>query len=334
MDEQQYEKFKKFVSDLAQEVELILRDNYNLVAYSEVAPILKTNGEQLGMHVKFEGSNVAPTVYPEYAFQEFQSGKPLNEIAEQMSEQVYEAYKRTPEIPEFTLDEAKRCITLTLVNTERNEQLLSNTPHFEIGDLSAIPRWYLSEEASFVVSNDMATKLNLTPEEVLQIGQEHINAQQFKIMDMRDIMHEMFMKEGMDPELAELMLDDTDTPRMIVMTSYNNIQGSNSLLSEAALNQVHDSIGDFVVLPSSLHEVICVPIDEKFNPEDFRTMVREVNMTQVSSQDFLSNNIMKYDGQKLKLVTDGLKMDAPKLEVPKMETPKMKRAMHYSSIKM
>lgn len=329
MDEQ-IRTLEEFTAKLSEALEYSMNAIYGVDVTAQVCPVLKTNGEQMGINVHFNDSNVAPTVYPERAFEQYQEGFSLKEIADKMSQTVFEAHKQSPEIPEFTLEEAKKSITLTLVNTERNEQMLENTPHFEVGDLSAIPRWYISEEASFVVHNDMAAKLMLTPDEVLQIGQANINSQQFEIKPMQEILKEMFVRDGMDPDMVDMMLPDADGPQMIVMSSQNHIQGSNSLLSEDALNQVHDMLdGDFIVLPSSIHEVICVPVTEDMKADDLRAMVREVNMTQVAPNEFLSDNIMKYDGQKLKMVMDDIKMDAPKIKAPDMD-----RAMHYSSMKM
>ena len=65
------------------------------------------------------------------------------------------------------------------------------------------------------------------------------------------------------------------------------------------------------------------------SPEELRNMVHEVNVTQVAPQDFLSDNIMKYDGQKLSLVRDDLKMDAPKVG-PKLD----ERTVHYAGMAM
>ena len=329
MDEQ-IRTLEEFTAKLSEALEYSMNAIYGVDVTAQVCPVLKTNGEQMGINVHFNDSNVAPTVYPERAFEQYQEGFSLKEIADKMSQTVFEAHKQSPEIPEFTLEEAKKSITLTLVNTERNEQMLENTPHFEVGDLSAIPRWYISEEASFVVHNDMAAKLMRTPDEVLQIGQANINSQQFEIKPMHEILKEMFVRDGMDPDMVDMMLPDADGPQMIVMSSQNHIQGSNSLLSEDALNQVYDMLdGDFIVLPSSIHEVICVPVTEDMKADDLRAMVREVNMTQVAPNEFLSDNIMKYDGQKLKMVMDDIKMDAPKIKAPDMD-----RAMHYSSMKM
>lgn len=325
---QQVEEMAKIIANL---LESILQEQHNIQAYVEIRKVLKTNQELDGLTIHFEDSNVAPTLYLQNYLSQLQDGISEEAIAAQMAEQVVRAKMEGPEIPEFTLEEAKKSITLTLVNTERNEQLLANVPSFAIGDgeLSAIPRWRISDEASFIVNRDIAARLMLTDDEVLQIGQQNINSQQFEIKSMAEIMRDMMIKDGMDEEMLDLMMP-TDGPQMIVMSSQNHLQGASVLLSEESLNQVHEMLGDYVILPSSIHEVIAVSITDDMKPDDLRAMVMEVNSTQVAPEDFLSDNIMKYDGRKLKLVMDELKMDTPKIESMKME----ERKIHYAGMKM
>lgn len=325
---------EQFADKLAKELEEVIRQKHGIHVDASYSSVLKTNGPQDAINVRFpddQGRNIAPTLYIDDAFNRFKEGKPLKEIAKSMAEAAIEAHKHNPELPDLTPEEARRHITLTLVNTERNEQLLAKTPHFEIGDLSAIPRWYISDNASFVVNNDVAASLMMTPDEVLSVGQQNINAQEFEIKPMQEILRDMFSAEGMDPEMMDMMMPpDMDGPQMIVMTSPSHTNGANSLLSEKALDQVHDMLGDYIVLPSSIHEVICIPADDRMSSDELRNMVHEVNVTQVAPQDFLSDNIMKYDGQKLSVVRDDLKMDSPKVDGPKLD----ERTVHYAGMAM
>lgn len=316
---------EEFALLLAEQIERIINEKYGLSVEATQQAVLKTNGEQQGITLHFEDSNIAPTVYVEEAFRQYMDGNvSIAEVAEQMSITAYEAHMKSPKLPELTPEEARKHITLTLVNAGQNQQMLEKTPHFNVvgGELAAIPRWYISDEASFIVSNDIASKIGLTPDEILQIGQQHINNQHFEARSMREIMSEMMGGDFMD------MMPPMEGPQIIVLTSDNKIQGANALLSEEALNQVHEMLqSDYVVLPSSIHEVICVPISDTMHPEDLRSMVREVNMGQVAPEERLSDQIFMHDGHRLTLVGDSFRMEEPRVEIPKMETHRMHMAM-------
>ena len=323
MDKKTNGTIEEFARELADALQESMEQRYGIHVDPQPRLTFKTNVEKIGLVVNFEDSRIAPNIYAEELYKQHQEGMSVKDIAEKMSDVVFNAHESSPEVPELTAEGARQHITLTLVNTKMNEKLLDTVPHFEIldGELSAIPRWQVSEEASFAVTNDLASAMQLTPDEVLQIGQQHIDNQKFTVQSMQEVLSSLIGDDMAD------MMPPMESPQMIVLTSDNHIQGANALLSEDALKQVHEKIGNYVVLPSSIHEVICVPADEKLNPKELRAMVHEVNFGQVAPEERLSEEIMLFDGHKLKLVGDSLKMEAPKAEMPKMESQSMKMKM-------
>lgn len=55
--------------------------------------------------------------------------------------------------------------------------------------------------------------------------------------------------------------------------------------------------GDFYILPSSIHEILLVPDNGDKAADDLRDMVREVNATQVSPEEKLTDNVYHYDSK-------------------------------------
>lgn len=282
------EDFKK---QLVEEVKESIKEKYGLDTTPEITTLTKTNVERESLSIRFAGSNIAPSIPVQPLYEEYESGMPFEQLVEKTAATLYEGFNNSPELPELTIEEAKKHITLTLVNSELNKKLLDDTPHFDIcdGELSAIPRWYINEEVSFVVKNELVGRLGLTPDEVLAIGKNNIDAEKFSVMNMADLLADLTGQEM-----------DSDGPTMIVLSTEDRIQGARALLSEAILNNVHDMIGDFVVLPSSVHEVICVP-KEGNEPDALKAMVQEINETQVSPEERLSNEVFLYNGISLSI---------------------------------
>lgn len=330
---QQMEAFDRFASEICRAVEEAMLRDYGKHVETELRDVTKTNVTLEGMSVTMlddssKDQKITPTIYLEDAYKQYQSGRSMEAIAEDMAKGVMRAYEQAPPIPVLTAEEAKKHITLTLINTAKNQELLSHTPHMEIGDLSAIPRWQVAEGASFIVSEDTCSRLGLTPDEVLAIGQTNINQTEFSISSMQDILKEMVMRDGMPEDMVDAMFPETDGPQMIILTNESRVYGSQAILSDTALQQVREMMGgqDFVILPSSVHEVICVPARD-MDADALRQMVREVNGTEVSPQEYLSDSIYKYDGQKLQLVREDPKLDSP-------EVKPESRTIHYAGMRM
>lgn len=79
--------------------------------------------------------------------------------------------------------------------------------------------------------------------------------------------------------------------------------GAINIYNEDCIKQVQEILGtkNFYVLPSSIHEVICVPT-EGIKIDDLLTMVTEVNQTQVRPEERLGDFVLYYDGDTRQLV--------------------------------
>lgn len=68
--------------------------------------------------------------------------------------------------------------------------------------------------------------------------------------------------------------------------------GAGLLYCEEFLKAMEQKIGIYYILPSSIHELIFVPtyVGTK---DDMETMVREINATEVSEDDYLANDVFE-----------------------------------------
>lgn len=322
---------KDFEKIIITKIQKTMKELYASDVKISVNNVLKTNGEKRGISTIFANGSPAPTTYVEDLFEEYKRGIPLEDIAVNHCRAIEEFKNNLPKIPELSLEEAKKSILLTMVNTELNQKLLLNVPHFDLeGGISAIPRWIISPEASFIVTKNMAAEvLKLTPDEVLKIGQDNINAMDYKIQTIQDVLRGILISESMSTDVVDsLYPKDEGTIPMLVITSPNNMQGANCLLSDRTLQRVSQIIGDDVVLiGSSIHEVIAMPY-RSMEPAEIRKMVHDINMTEVSEADFLSDNIWKYDGIRLSLIPEDLSLKK------QMDTPDMSHKVHYAGMSM
>lgn len=68
--------------------------------------------------------------------------------------------------------------------------------------------------------------------------------------------------------------------------------GGGLLYCEEFLKAMEQKIGTYYILPSSIHELIFVPADMG-TKDDLEMMVREVNASEVSEDDYLANNVFE-----------------------------------------
>jgi hypothetical protein len=82
---------------------------------------------------------------------------------------------------------------------------------------------------------------------------------------------------------------------MYILSNFKGINGASCLLYENVLSEFAQLIqSDFYILPSSIHEIILVPYDKAILKEALAEMVEEVNRTQVSGDEVLSDRVYFY----------------------------------------
>ena len=112
------------------------------------------------------------------------------------------------------------------------------------------------------------------------------------------------MREIMMALMGEELLEDIpDEPVQVIVTNEARMFGAINIYNEDCIRQVQEKLhaNNFYVLPSSKHEVICVPTDG-IEVNDLLTMVTEINQTQVKEEDRLGDFVLYYDGDTRQLV--------------------------------
>ena len=96
---------------------------------------------------------------------------------------------------------------------------------------------------------------------------------------MEEVFKEMIGSGG------EEVLEDLSGayPPMYVLTNKRRLNGAVEILDAKVLRRCADVFGkDFIVIPSSIHECLLVPVSEEINDFDYiAKIVRDINDTQV-----------------------------------------------------
>lgn len=255
---------------------------------------------------------VSPTIYINDMYDHYTLCNDLQEAIQSGADRMVEAFKKCPEVPAIGFAEAKDNIVFQLVNTEQNREMLAEVPHREFQDLSIIYRWVVKVDAegiqSTVVKNGLAEQFGVNEEQLFKLAAENTR-RIFPpcIKSMNEVLLEMFEKDGMPREIAEMMLGEMPADRMMyVISNDRGINGAISMLYEDKLHSLAMELeNDLYILPSSVHEVIAVSVDMG-EPFELAQMVSEINMDQVALEERLSNQVYHYDKdlRKVSLATD------------------------------
>ncbi|KSV60564.1 DUF5688 family protein [Acetivibrio ethanolgignens] len=193
----------------------------------------------------------------------------------------------------------KEKLSIEVISAETNAELLTKIPHESMEDMAVVYRFVLESNdagrASILVTNDMINHMGVTHEQLKADALE--NAPEIRpavIQGMSEVMREM-----MGPEAFEMFgLPEEQEEMMYVATVPDKNSGAGVLAYQDFMDQAAEKLGgDFYILPSSIHEILLVPDNGDKAADDLRDMVREVNATQVSPEEKLTDNVYHYDSK-------------------------------------
>ncbi len=295
------EKFKDFLPKEYEGVEVAITQSK------------KVNHTLDGLTLRGDGIKIAPTINVNNMYEQYQECENLDQVIREAAETMEDAMSEGEKIlPSVEMENAKDNIVFQLVNTQQNETLLLDMQNRSFQDLSIMYRWVINvgEEGlqSVIITNDLAKQFGMNEEELFKYAVE--NTKRIfptVVKNMFDVMKDMFIKDGMPPEMVDAMTDVMPSNQaMYVITNEQGINGAVSMLYEDKLHVLAEDLGtDLYIMPSSVHEVIAVSSDMG-DPEELAYMVTDINMNEVSLEDRLSNQVYHYDKdlRKLTLATD------------------------------
>lgn len=264
------------------------------VQYKEVE---KLNGaKHYGLIILEPGNNVAPTLYLEPFFDMYLHTKNWKGTVDRII-RAYQAdsFPKRLDMGWFKdFEKVRELIFYKLVNFEANTVLLADIPYTRYLDLAII--YYVRYEndeigdGSILIHNSHLEMWGCTTQDLASLAEK--NTPQLcpiAVSTMENILQEcMADTEELPP------FEEAPVP-MHVMTNEERVNGAITILYPDALKNFADRIhADVVILPSSVHEVILLPLQEEEGFQELRNMVYEVNRSQLAREDFLSDNIYLY----------------------------------------
>ena len=247
---------------------------------AETTIVEKTNG--IVFHGVMKGdSNCKPTVYVDSYYAR---DIPVSEAAKEIDE-ILKQNQREFDVSELTNYEyAKSMLRARLYNKATNAEVFRKSKDFK--DLIIVPYIDFGDidddgcRASTKVTAQLVERWGVTEKEVIDTALKNSKAD-IKIQSMGAMLAEIMGMPAREEEEFGI------NPEMIVLTNKDKYYGAiTAITAKAKLKKLFPN--GYVILPSSIHEVIAIPY--QYGMEDELTeMVNAVNVEEVKPEEILGN---------------------------------------------
>lgn len=266
----------------------------------EIQDVKKNNNASYtGLVFKVEKDDIAPVIYVNDFYDQYINGREIEDITQNIINVYIKSLDQKPLNPYdlFDYEKIKNQLFVSAVNTERNAEMLKNTPHTDRGDVSFIVRIEVNSDtngnATLKVDNNIIKALGISEEELFnQAWKSMKNLHPAIVKDMVDTFKEM-------PDFPDFMLDMMEEHRgeMFVLQTDNKLNAAAYGYDEDILNGVCEKLNStkIYILPSSINEVIIIPGNRVDNPDILPSIVSQVNNESVPYEEVLSDNSYSYN---------------------------------------
>ncbi len=292
--------FNAFCEDLITQITILMGEDYDI----RINHVVKNNGVKLdGIVILKKEEKAAPTIYINEYFNQYQEGRNMESIVKEIIQITIEEeknFKRTI-IPEnLSFDYMKNKIIYRLVNYEKNKSELEKVPHIRYLDLAitfhCLVKWEKVEIGTIRIHKEMMNQWEVETKDLWELAKKNTpKLFPIQIRSMNEVIADILKQE-----VGSVPLDSNSLQsEMYIFTNKSGINGASVLLYENAIsNFACSNQSDFYILPSSIHEVILIPFQQNFSQNELNNMVNDVNNTEVSTEDILSNRVYIYHRNK------------------------------------
>ena len=256
-------EYRDFVEQVKEQIQDFLPEKFADAAV-EVNQIVKNNDCVLdGLMVRTEESNIAPTIYLNPYFEQIQDGAELDDVLAQIASVYQILMDKTGEGTETITITDNLMDGYGITLEELHDQALQNMDTLQPHSFKG-----MNETVAEMIAVDIAREQNVGMDEAKEMA-------------------------------MQMMTDIPDT--MFVLTNDTKVNGAAAILNDDIRQEIAEKVGDFYMLPSSIHETLIIPKDAGMEFKELEQMVQEVNQTQVAPGERLSDHVYEYDAKEHEL---------------------------------
>lgn len=300
-------KYQEFVCAIEKKLNQKLEGGVNARQYTAI----KNNGKiKIGLVIESPGVNVSPTIYLEEYYQRSLGGESIDELVQDILDfyGIIKCKKSWDTAGIERYDSIRDKIVFKLIHTEKNRELLNEVPHMELLDLSIIFYALLDLNsqgtATMTIGNEHLKCWDVTKEELFALARINVkNLLPAQLFTMQQAVDEILRSA---PGEKKNLLKESPGERddfMYVLSNPLRSFGAACIAYPDVLDMAGHILGeDYYVLPSSVHEVVLVPVSKGMAPDEMNAMVAEINNTQVEEEEILSNHAYLYKRESKSLI--------------------------------
>lgn len=296
------------LKEFGEAVEIVVSEELGILYDVRLMKVIKNNSKSLlGLCIRCVGSHVAPTIYLNDYYREYEEEEDFTGIVKNILQVYRNSNKGLPMITDdFSWEGIRQNVILRLINYDKNKELLQGVSHKRVyGDLAITFHVLLGSDKegvqSYRINNDLFHSLGIDIEMLYESALT--NSMSYfpaSVRNINEIITSIIASEEIGSDeyagLFDAAVPEEGRGIMYVLSNSMGAYGAAAMVYTDIIKEFADTMGaDIYILPSSTHEVILV-LDYgcSYRGFELQRMVIDVNRKVLHPEDILSDSIYKY----------------------------------------
>ena len=279
----------------------------------QITEVIKRNDEhRLSLCIRRKGDSIGVNLYVDDLAKRYEEyGRDMDELIKDVIVQLKyrllnnslteSAVETVMQLKDY--DSVKDSILFRIVSEKENAEYLRNAVYVPFLDLAVcfyLPVGEGRESGTILITKEVFKLWNISMEELYQQAMKNTPVQlPYQFSSMLEVLERLMHKLNIDNIMNHPAYLKSNFG-MWVLSNCEQYFGASAILYKGLMKKIALKIGakELVILPSSLHECILLPLSKDFSTCYFQSMVREINATQLNREDKLSDSIYLYSLEK------------------------------------
>ncbi|MDI9509298.1 MAG: hypothetical protein GX319_09330 [Clostridiales bacterium] len=290
--------YTSFVSFVKENIKERMGHGYKVKVYK----VMKNNSLELdSLVVLKEDRSFAPNIYLNAYYESYLEGTCIREIMDRLC-MIY-SHCAVPAVQdnfEYSFELMKPYIFFRIISLDRNKKMLAQIPYMEFLDLAITFHCLVRSEedniATIQITNEHIRLWGVTSQDIKDLAFENTR-RLFPpvIKSIGEMINGIISGDIGEKEGIIIENDCNDEFPMYVLTNVKGINGASCLLYKDVIKELAQLLkSDLYILPSSIHELILVPMVSTKDKESFSRMVMEINSSQLPVEEILADHVYIY----------------------------------------
>ena len=294
-------ELKEFAAIVCEGIQKEMGDGYRIF----VTPHAKdASSERTGIVFDGRQGDIVPAVFIDDLFVDYrEKGKDVPRIVKEVIKRYEKSMETVTDIHRLDLDwdSCRKRVIYRLVSRQRCRKMLRTMPYIPFLEMAITFQLLVSIDQTNIqtikIDHELQERWDVSVEQLLKSAEN--NTEQLLPLELYD-MEQLAARHGYASVPQEEEFDNTN---MIVLTNCIGIYGASAVLYRGVLEMVAQEMGcDIYVIPSSVHEMILVPVENEDIYHELLAMIQEINDQFVASDEVLSDQIYVFERKERKFV--------------------------------